>query len=38
MAQWWLPFDQAVDAVLAGRIVDSMTVASILAVQVLRSR
>lgn len=38
MSQWWLPFDQAVDAVLAGRIVDSMTVASILAVQVLRSR
>ena len=38
MAQWWLPFDQAVDAVLAGRISDSMTVASILAVQVLRSR
>jgi 8-oxo-dGTP pyrophosphatase MutT (NUDIX family) len=38
MTQWWLPFDQAVDAVLAGRITDSMTVASILAVHALRSR
>lgn len=38
MSQWWLPFDQAVDAVLDGRILDSMTVASILAVQVQRSR
>ena len=38
MAQWWLPFDRAVDAVLAGRITDSMTVAAILAEQVLRSR
>lgn len=38
MSQWWIPFEQAVDAVLAGRIRDSMTVASILAVQVLRSR
>lgn len=38
MVQWWLPFDQAVDAVLAGRITDSMTVAAILAEQVQRSR
>jgi 8-oxo-dGTP pyrophosphatase MutT (NUDIX family) len=38
MAQWWLPFDQAVEAVLAGRITDAMTVSSILAAQVLRSR
>ncbi|MFI5427859.1 NUDIX domain-containing protein [Aeromicrobium sp. UC242_57] len=38
MVQWWLPFDQAVDAVLAGRITDSMTVAAILAVQVQRTR
>lgn len=38
MAQWWLPFDQAVDAVLAGRISDAMTVSAILATQVLRSR
>ncbi|KAA1372518.1 NUDIX domain-containing protein [Aeromicrobium fastidiosum] len=38
MAQWWLPFGQAVDAVLAGRITDSMTVAAILAVQAQRAR
>ncbi|MEJ7635552.1 NUDIX hydrolase [Aeromicrobium sp.] len=38
MAQWWLPFDEAVDAVLAGRITDSLTVAGILAAQVLRTR
>lgn len=38
MAQWWLPFGEAVDAVLDGRITDSMTVASILAAQVLRTR
>lgn len=38
MLQWWLPFDQAVDAILAGRITDSMTVASVLAVQARRSR
>ncbi len=38
MAQWWLPFDQAVDAILDGRICDSMTVASILAVQARRAR
>lgn len=38
MSQWWLPFDQAVDAVLAGRFTDSMTVSAILAAQVLRSR
>lgn len=38
MAQWWLPFNEAVDAVLAGRISDSLTVAAILAAQVLRSR
>ena len=38
MVQWWLPFDEAVDAVLAGRISDSLTVAAILAAQVLRSR
>lgn len=38
MVQWWLPFDQAVDAILTGRIADSMTVASILAVQARRSR
>lgn len=38
MVQWWLPFGDAVDAVLAGRITDSMTVASILAVQASRTR
>jgi 8-oxo-dGTP pyrophosphatase MutT (NUDIX family) len=38
MVQWWLPFDEALDAVLAGRISDSMTVSAILAAQVLRTR
>lgn len=38
MAQWWLPFDEAVDAVLDGRISDAKTVSAILAVQVQRSR
>lgn len=38
MVQWWLPFNEAVDAVLAGRISDSLTVAAILAAQVLRNR
>lgn len=38
MAQWWMPFGDAVDAVLDGRISDSKTVAAILAVQVSRSR
>lgn len=38
MAQWWLPFDDAVTAVLDGRIADAKTVSAILAVQALRSR
>jgi 8-oxo-dGTP pyrophosphatase MutT (NUDIX family) len=38
MVQWWLPFGDAVEAVLAGRISDAKTVSAILAVQVLRSR
>jgi ADP-ribose pyrophosphatase len=38
MAQWWMPFGNAVDAALAGRISDAKTVAAILAVQVSRSR
>ena len=38
MIQWWLPFDQAVAAVLEGRFTDSMTVSAILAAQVIRSR
>lgn len=38
MAQWWLPFDDAVTAVLEGRITDAKTVAAILAVQARRAR
>lgn len=38
MLQWWLPFDEAVDAVLAGRFSDALTVSAILAAQVLRSQ
>lgn len=38
MSQWWMPFDDAVEAALQGRISDSKTVAAILAVQVSRSR
>jgi 8-oxo-dGTP pyrophosphatase MutT (NUDIX family) len=38
MAQWWLPFGDAVTAVLEGRIADAKTVSAILAVQALRSR
>jgi ADP-ribose pyrophosphatase len=38
MQQWWLPFDAAVEAVLAGRITDAMTVAGVLAEQVRRHR
>lgn len=38
MHQWWIPFGEAVTAVLEGRITDAMTVASILAVQVQRGR
>lgn len=38
MVQWWLPFGEAVEAVLAGRISDSLTVAAILAAQVQRTR
>jgi 8-oxo-dGTP pyrophosphatase MutT (NUDIX family) len=37
MIQWWMPFDEAVGAVLAGRFSDSLTVAAILAAQVLRN-
>lgn len=36
MVQWWLPFDEALAAVLAGRITDSMTVAGILAAHAQR--
>lgn len=38
MTQWWLGLDEAVAAVLDGRITDAKTVAAILAVQVQRSR
>jgi ADP-ribose pyrophosphatase len=38
MSQWWLPFDDAVTAVLDGRIGDGMTVAALLAEQVRRTR
>ncbi|KQX76326.1 NUDIX domain-containing protein [Aeromicrobium sp. Root472D3] len=38
MAQWWLPFDDAVAGVLEGRITDAKTVASILAVRAQRDR
>lgn len=38
MAQWWLPFADAVAAVLDGRISDAKTVSAILAVQSLRAR
>jgi len=38
MAQWWIPFADAVDAALEGRISDAKTVAAILAMQVSRTR
>jgi 8-oxo-dGTP pyrophosphatase MutT (NUDIX family) len=38
MTAWWVPFDEAVDAVLDGRISDAMTVAAILATRVQRQR
>lgn len=38
MAQWWLPFDAAVDAVLAGRISNGLAISSILAEHARRTR
>lgn len=38
MSQWWLPFDDAVDAVLGGRIANALTVAAVLAEAVRRRR
>ncbi len=38
MVQWWLPFDEALDAVAAGRITDMMTVAGLYALHVRRTR
>lgn len=37
MTHWWMPFDQAVAAVLDGRITDSMAVAAILGVHARRT-
>lgn len=36
MTQWWMPFDAAVAAVIAGRITNALTVAAVLAEQVRR--
>ncbi len=38
MEQWWLPFEDAVTAVLDGRITNGMTVAAILAEDARRRR
>lgn len=38
MRQWWLPFADAVDAVLDGRITNQLAVSGILAEQVRRHR
>lgn len=38
MRQLWVPLDQLVDAALDGRVGDSMTVSSVLAVHALRGR
>lgn len=37
MTHWWMPFDEAVAAVLDGRITDSMAVAAILGVHARRT-
>jgi len=37
MRQWWLPLDEAVTAVLDGRIIDAKTVAAIMTLQSRRS-
>ncbi|WP_375003437.1 NUDIX domain-containing protein [Aeromicrobium sp. CTD01-1L150] len=36
--QWWLPFDDAVDAALAGAFGDALSIAAVLAEQTRRSR
>ncbi|HSI26361.1 MAG TPA: NUDIX hydrolase [Aeromicrobium sp.] len=36
LVQWWMPLDDAVEAILAGRIGDALTVAGILSEQVRR--
>lgn len=38
MQLWWLPFDEALDAVFAGRIGDALTVGGLLALHTLRTR
>jgi len=38
MDQWWLPFEEALDAVAAGRITDAMTIAGLLALHARRTR
>lgn len=38
MAQWWLPFDDAVEAVLDGRISNGLAISSILAEHARRTR
>lgn len=38
LVQWWMPLDDAVAAVLGGRISDALTIAGILAEAVHRSR
>lgn len=37
IVQWWMPLDDAVAAVFAGRITDAMTIAGVLAEKVRRS-
>lgn len=37
LLQWWMPLDDAVEAVFAGRISDALTVAGILAEKVRRN-
>ena len=38
MQMWWLPFDEAVEAVFAGRVGDALTVGGLLALHALRTR
>ena len=36
--QWWLPFEDAVEAVLSGAISDALSVAAVLAERTRRAR
>lgn len=38
MQQWWLPFDEALDAAASGRIADAMTLSGLWALHALRTR